>query len=46
MARLKANELLGIMYGDYLQRVEINELYKKMPMVNIIYTDEKNDQID
>jgi len=43
MARLKANELLGRMYGDYLQKVEINEVHKKMPMVNIVYTDEKND---
>ena len=40
MARLKANELLGRMYGDYLQKVIIKEQQNDMPTIQFNLDDD------
>ena len=40
MARLKANELLGRMYGDYLQKVIIKEQQTDMPTIQFNLDDD------
>ena len=40
-ARLKAVELLFKMYGDFLERVAIKDEPVKMPVLNIIYSDDE-----
>ena len=39
-ARLKAVELLCKMYGDFLEKVAIQEEPARVPVLNIIYTDD------
>ena len=39
-ARLKAVELLCKMYGDFLEKVAIQEEPVRVPVLNIIYTDD------
>ena len=39
-ARLKAVELLCKMYGDFLEKVAIQEEPARLPVLNIIYTDD------
>ena len=40
MARIKANELLGRMYGDYLQKVIIKEQQTDMPTIQFNLDDD------
>ena len=40
VARLKALELLGKMYGDYLERVVLKEEPVKMPVINFNLADD------
>ena len=40
-ARLRAVELVCKMYGDFLEKVVIQEKPARMPVLNIIYTDDE-----
>ena len=40
-SRLRAVELVCKMYGDFLEKVVIQEKPVEMPVLNIIYTDDE-----